>query len=369
MTGCLYVSPWVDPEDHSQGCVPVLLADTMVTWSGLDATVKRLPSTIGSDMEGAVSSVTLQRKVQIIGQAAVAMAGEGPLIRDRRETLRWRLDDWVKSGRPMRHFGDAVNEYYPRVEAIGIYAFPAPSHEVNSMMRGPIFELPNLGLCASIGSGDQDLEALARRFDPQLGTVGRHVMNRIRAFCAAINGNRLAREIIDDAQNSWGGYVEFVYLGGDRKWMRGPKTLDFFYQVDPVGEEAATVRMATRVLAYDPGGEAARIAVVARNRDASYTVAEFQLSDQPLPLPAGEFWKGWQQETFATTFIYGTEHGPECLTLPCRIRDRQEAFFRIGDHIATGLSDEYVDRLATEALGVLGRRYIPARDLPPPALP
>lgn len=372
MTGCLYISPPVDPAHPEHGCIPVLIADTLITWRGVPAETEVTPTTVTSDNARQLSSVTLGRKVHIVGNAAVALAGDGDCIKECVESLRWKLDKWTETGRPMREFGDHVNKYafmkngapVLRVEAIGVYAFPAPSTELNSMVRGPHFTLQNLGLCGSIGSGGEDLEILAREFDRYMKPE-HEPHNRIRNFVAAINGTQLAKELGGNKGKSWGGYIEYTYLEHATKtWHRGPRALDFFYLCRRISETHATVALIPRIVAYDPGVDAARILVAAREAGDKYVFNEFQLAKEPLPGSDWDFWSNWRHQSFTVTFIVeDSASGVAQVALPCRLADVDKAFFEIksgaGTEIKMGLEPDYLHHLAEQACAHRGWKYTP----------
>lgn len=257
MTGCLYISPPRDPRSPESGVAPALLADTLITWR-VQGEVQRTPVKISPADNAKRSNVTLGRKLHIIGRCATAVAGDGPLIRELIETVRWNLPEWEKSDRPMRRYGDLANLYRQRgnIEAIGIWVpdMPAP---INSMGCYRMEEIGRLGLCAAVGSGSADFLDRARKFEPQLEEMAwAPAEERIRGFASAINAARLVAELTGDITDKTGGYVEYVFYDhGNREWKRGPRSMNLFYELKRSGDKI-NVDLVPRVMLMNRDMEA-----------------------------------------------------------------------------------------------------------------
>ncbi len=364
MTACLYASPWIDPERPGLGCVPLVLADTLVTWKGMNTDYEIIPSKFNALDDGRLSRVTLTRKVHIIEQAAIAMAGEGPLINQAREDFRWNIDEWAKGGRPMRVFGDYLNQFgLNRIQAVGAYAFP-DSNQTNTLIAFEPFHMPQFGMCGVVGSGHEDIRVALDRIDREMRR-DENVINKIRQLGHAINGTRLANEILGIDKNAWGGYIEYACLRPDRVWQRGPRSLDLFYVAKQVDGRKYTLGMLPRWVAYDPEGVGRILSLTGKPGDPP-SYAEFRLGGQPAGRSTLEYWQDWSPESFAITVILRNDDGSsKTATLPCRIQDSHRAKISIkGIRLEVRVEEEYVDHLAGLILPHWELDYVPLREVP-----
>lgn len=251
--------------------------------------------------------MTLKRKLHIVesplGVTAVAFAGDGKHIGTCLETLRWNIADWEKSDRPMRKFGDNVNLYEGRVEAIAVYA--PNSGEFNSVWRSAPFSLEQYGLCAAIGSGENDLTELLDLANVQINSKT-HPVQKISMLAHSVNGNRLAKEYLSRNSNNWGGFVEYCYFDlATGKWIRGESSLNILCMIKPK-DKNVQVSVVPRVIAYDPRGENPCVLSMSIC-GGSELWAQFFLTEQDAAVASEKLWVGWRPETVTITYIVDGE--------------------------------------------------------------
>jgi hypothetical protein len=261
MTVCAFISPPFELGNPRAGVFPLMLADTMATLRqpppGADAI---LPATFLSTDITRSSSVRMFRKLQIIGPACVAMAGESDRIATLLRRLKVVLPDLVGGERPMRWLGDEANQMNDdlgrrAVEVVGIC--PAGSGEKsNYMSYAPAIQLTHLGRCAAAGSGADDVLNFCRINDAQFdGFSGPQPSDSMAVqFALSLNADQIAKEWIGERKNGWGGYVEFAaFIHTQREWLRGGPTLTLLLIGRRVSKSSFRTDLVGRAVAYDPG--------------------------------------------------------------------------------------------------------------------
>lgn len=121
MTACIYFSPRWDITDPSEGILPVLAADTMVTLQGYDWAGPLLPIT-GVNQGQTLFSTKLKRKLNIVKGCAIALSGHGDAIEEIVRHVHDEIDTWVDLDRPMRPFAEYmsnINNHFGRIVAEG----------------------------------------------------------------------------------------------------------------------------------------------------------------------------------------------------------------------------------------------------------
>lgn len=362
MTGCLYLSPAIDPAHPELGVIPILLADTLATLQGAPDDWERLkPTTVSVNSDPKFSRTITRRKLVILGPAALALAGDATRIEEALREFRYMLPELNDVERPLRWFGDAlnaVNRHANRivVEGLGAYIieFENGRGRLNFFSLYPAAQTEGLGVCAAVGSGAEELAEMVCDFDriwarAHVNQLHYRAAEIALSFCA----DRLGREIIREVDGSWGGYVEWVYAA-DGAWHRAPKTLHLFYEITVDWE----LRQIPRVIAYDPGEKVGRVLSIWG--DTSGHVAEFELRDL---LDEGgsvtgslSFWAGWRPEACTVSWIHEGLSPVTCRSLTINPKELEHVRFEFGSEVwGFGIDDELMMKLLAFLDSATGR--------------
>ncbi|MEW5686344.1 MAG: hypothetical protein AB1942_15620 [Pseudomonadota bacterium] len=302
----MYISPPYLPADPTAGCIPALLADTMVTFRRVEAPEKEADFTAATfrwEDTAHPPKRAFTRKLVIEGRCATALAGHSEPIAELLNTLHWELPEWEKSGRPMRAYGDRANLYRGRVEALGVWVAP-DRRTINSMGAFAMMPMGPLGLVGAIGKGGASMLNVARQFARTLdGMAATSASERIRGFAAAINGKRLADELMGHIAEDTGGYVEFAaYDPANDTWTRGPRSLSFFIKLD---RSCGAAEMIGRVVAYEPTGGGRMLTL---DSGQGGLAVEFDLQQRSISSDVRR-WFGWPPQVASVTFFHERDDG------------------------------------------------------------
>lgn len=357
MTVCLYISPKLDEKPPFW----MVMADTIGTLKGMEGGYSIIPTTVTASNLNHTSSVVMVRKSYIVsGRAAVAFAGNGDVIRDCLEEIKYQMPIWLNTDRPMQRLQDIVNEM-KNIEIVGATIDPDAGvlNYISPINRRENIE--SLGDCAIIGSGRDSVIKSLVGFDRDTKTMNKVPSEQHALECwSMINSSNLASEINGHTKD-WGGYIEHLVPAGP-SWIRGPKTVNFFMFAEMLPDDKATVHLISRVIAYDPGGLDGRILSVSQGRDGDL-IKEFILEDvltaekEPDQRSAKDFWSEWSPEMASVTVIlndrlnnskYSTRmFGPKYIT-----------FEMIDGKFSYGLSVEAADIIGEYAVGNWNRKYV-----------
>ena len=279
MTGCLIVSPPYDIEKPGGETLPVMIADTMVTVKGTTGPESLLlPAKFNANDNALPPSQFVLRKLNIVGNSAVAMAGDGWAV----EYLARGLPDYFAAQKnhmlPLEPLhsaaGDLRSRYGPStVWVTGITMQPAPLPEAvgpartyHALGEGPHIQTRLLGRCSAIGSGAEDLLRACVDFDEGVTWAG-DPQSRAKLLVAQINADRLGHELTGSFEKSWGGYVEMAYFDPTAdQWLRGPTTANLFLKAIFEAENNFRLGLVPYLIAYDPGKTCGRIISVSSRR-------------------------------------------------------------------------------------------------------
>jgi hypothetical protein len=308
VTGCLYASPEFEPGNPQGGVLPVLMADTMATLVAPPPDAKPIiPATFTSE---GPSTVRLCRKLHIIDPAALACAGVGERIEEFLAEMERELPTkLLELDRPMRWVGDiavAQNARY-RAQYRGSAALnvvgctPTRDDMLNHVTPDGTFDTKSFGMCGVTGSGGSDLRRLVEEFDKSYSRpAGASAWDVARTLAGGINGERLGDEILGEAENHWGGYVEWAaYDARAVAWRRGPRTLNLFFVADADENDIYDIRLVHRAIAYDPGDKVGRVmslTSIEQIRPVEFLLQPLTEAALPEETDATKFWSEWQPE-------------------------------------------------------------------------
>lgn len=307
MTGCLYISPWITSDIPELGVVPLLLADTVASYRrGFrpQGSVPLSPATISRRNLDHTSSISIVRKLHLIGDAAVALAGKGEMIASALHELRQHMPELRGQERPMRWLGDAANRanelHGPgTLDAIGICALP--DGRVNTMTAYECRQLKHLGMCSAIGSGTTEIWKLVEAIEESIDRwPPTHGMDKAVQCASAINAKRLVQELRgEQAPDHWGGFLEWAVMDQKGKWHRGPRETHLF--MEGVVQENCYIAafLVQRAIGYDPVGR-----ILSMEADANF---DFMLENEPTSekerTSIEEFWSDWRPEVVTVTIF------------------------------------------------------------------
>lgn len=367
MTGCIYISPPVVRGDPTRGVVPTLMADTMATLKVKPpGAVPILPTNVTPALLKAPTTVKLVRKLNIFDRAAVAMAGDGHLIRQALTEFRARLERFqhvpglLDSSRPMRFLGDLAEKV--GIEALGCCHVPETG-VLNTLAPGGTFSLSQFGECACIGSGRNDLIAFARQQDQYFKRAdGASAYSDALGFACAVNGDQLGKELVGSANATWGGYTEWAqWIAAEKRWRRGPKSLNIFLIARSHKRQRITTSLALRAIAYDPGGRSGRVLSLGGQNTpwAQDFILENLLDEDPATeRDAGQFWTGWRPDVCTVTTISVTS-GYNSIIRTTNPSEMNDVIFEFSqDSWRYGLNKTLFDRMSASAVERLGGVYI-----------
>ncbi len=361
MTACALLFLLVDRRVPDGPQIPLLLADTLVSYDGGYGSRAVLPSVTSPDIAQSPSRVALARKLVIFGDAAVAMAGDGRLITGVVHELRIGLPEGERPSRWLANLTNHINQPGRRQGLSALCAFPVDSGH----SRGMQCTLPKdrklqfvdgVGYWTSIGSGGEELFQT--------------VMQIVRSLPAdytcwqilsMISGPRLAMEIIGEARNSWGGYVEHASWQ-DGRWDRGGRVLHIFMLYTPC-KDGFTTTMLSRVVAYDPRG---RLYSVSNHKTGphfqEFILEEIAPINDVVSISEEEFWRNWSPDIINITFIGNVPDGRLCL--PSHVIDPTATNgLEISIHPngwRVQMTDELKNSISTSVLQTMGIEYIPS---------
>ncbi len=195
----------------------------------------------------------------------------------------------------MRVLGNLAERW--GVQAIGV---GVKDLRINVVAPGSTVNYPYLGLCAAAGSGAAELlyecERAGTQFDRWPAKGGAY--DTVMRFVSAINGKRLAQEIVGEARNGWGGYLEWAY-SVDNGWVRGPKAINIFFVGNVNADGHGVCDIYPRPLAYDPEGA---IAAISTQGNVSIELESMVgMVDAESYIPPVD-WTAWQP-TWATATL------------------------------------------------------------------
>lgn len=373
MTACMFVSPSLDGNPNNR--LPTFLADTVGTMlQAPDGAIPLLPSTVTAQNIGKSSSIILMRKLNIIGQTVIAMAGDGYWIQAFLDEFRFEFGDcptenpvpWIKS----RADSIRLNRGMNKISVLACHCDPDEGrlHYVVPPPGVPT-SFPGMGECAAAGSGAtglwnalKDFEVDIAGFSPPLDGFEKGMY-----FAEKVNALRLAHEIGGAPDLHWGGRLEWAFLDHVRGgWRRGPKTLTIILRGVQIGDRTFETWLFSRAISYDPGGNSGRILSISFDENGKITPADFILRSRideggSDALGAGVFWAGWNPELVAVVVIFPREGGmASAKPFFVESKDLPEVEFNIGDReVSFGLSARLHDKFSQIAADEAGYSYVP----------
>lgn len=332
MTACMYMSPPII--EGSSRVMPIVLADTLATL--VDRETKKYfkgeeltPARFETGRINEPSRVRLVRKLIIEKNFAWACAGDGEKIAQFRKELINQAEDLDVLERPMRRLGDIAND----LQDLNVVGAHAKKSRIN-------FVTPNLsrknhrhlGIYEATGSGAKDLisrcEECANALDhpnwertnPFMKTAG---------LVAALNGSRVAEEIIGQHRNKWGGYLEWAYYTGCG-WSRGPRTLNVFRFFEAEHDKIIRSGDLAKCIMYEPGDQFGRVLSLAPGANREFILAPAQESgEKPLKPPAYS-WSNWEPDWVNVTAV-------------CKVNDRKKNGAHLHVYASKSLDPDRVD--------------------------
>lgn len=173
MTLCMYISPPWNIDEPEGPFVPVIIADTMVSFRGVGDQPPLLPIR-GYGLEGPakVYSTTLKRKINYVDNCAIAPSGHGQAIEEIVLKTKESLPGWMTLGRPLKPFADLlteVNRTFGHVaDAIAVVR-GRDDMIFRGEPTGSSFREKHFGICVAHGSGAPDalnyLSDMSKIFD------------------------------------------------------------------------------------------------------------------------------------------------------------------------------------------------------------
>lgn len=363
MTGCLYVSPWVNSDAPELGVVPLLLADTVASYKPTyrpPGGVPIAPSNFSADHHGKPSSISLVRKLQIIGDAAVALAGDGKVIADALYELRREMPNLKGQERPMRWLGDVANRANEihgagTMAAIGICALP--NNKLNTMCAVSPRSLKHLGLCSAIGSGTEEIWDIVSQLEMSISENDfMDGEEKAIRFASAFNAKRLVHELRGEkSPDNWGGYVEWAYLDRKNKWQRGPREIHLFLEAQIDAEGRLSAHLVPHAIAYDPAG---RILTLRDHATAQFVLDDGSIPDDSVDLEG--FWTDWRPAA-ATVSIF-TAHEAKGGHMTQTLYGQELAdinFIGVGRNRGFGIEPRLFDHMGSSLAKAQGVPYKP----------
>ncbi|MBU1375561.1 MAG: hypothetical protein KKE02_00930 [Alphaproteobacteria bacterium] len=276
------------------------------------------------------------------------------------------------SKRPMRVLGDKVNmlndTLLPTDHVHMIACMPSPKQGpniINFVSRFDSEYIGKLGRCASIGTGRHDLINICKNYTGNLEDDDN--VTRAKILAGTINGVQLAKELVGDKTNHWGGYVEWAHWDGDiQKWSRGPSSAHLFFYIEEV-PGGYTAIPAPRILLYAKEETHSRILAAAIDNEVSI-VRNYYLDSITDPHPAKyeasplNFWRLLRPETITITLIGRRRDGTFDYAPRVILTNNPEDILDIefSDNIIRWkIRDSDIDNLASEFIELHGMEYIP----------
>jgi len=284
----------------------------LVSIKGLPADVLPITPAISSvATHKAPSSVILVRKLQIVGKAAIALAGRGDVIRDCVRKFEEISRAEVRPTRWLAGAASEANRMYGRVlEALCASPMPGPQRGMFLTAPRELQEMEGVGPFIAIGSGGEDLLNLYKEMTKKPDFC----VNQLHDIVALMNGIRLVHEIVGEAKNGWGGYIEYAVWNGE-KWIRGADVLHLFvYFFEKNGRRE--VARVSKVLAYKKSG---RVLGISDPDDAQGHIHDYQF-ESLLENPDGQGgyeisdWEGWVPQVISLT-VFGNHDGNTLSTM------------------------------------------------------
>lgn len=351
MTACVNINPLY---------VPVLLADTMVSVTGV-AMDRIIPATIArADDKTAFFSTRLARKALILNDAiSIAFAGELCAIKEFMESAAPHVDHILNEPLPMQRLSDLANDYGGRVSVVGAAHLGRENdyHKYNMLGPDPIATCDTLNDVRAIGSGGVRLSEMVMTMSGNMAlrspfqSLEPPLTEYLRGLISSVINSRLATEMGFNPPycEDWGGFIEYTYFDLESlSWRRGPRSLHLFYgsQLDDNGKIQTGVL--PHAIAYDPGGLHGRVLTVTIENGHSvlhqwYLENVLQAEHEPHA-ESPSFWQDWKPESATiTVFSPAVEVEPrashrstEPWEMPQVIFDISEtgAFFGLENEIA-----------------------------------
>ena len=380
MTGCLYMSPPFQPSEPNGPVFGVLLADTIATGRLVSPNAVDLRPATSARFQGKFESKTsMVRKLNIVGSSAIAMAGEANWIRQCLYELKIKMPELEDSDRPMRWLGDAANRVNAKlnrnaISVLGIAAIKGKS-TFNCMSYLPPEIYSNLGQCAAIGSGSEDLYAFCKEgnetfYEQQIH--GQPIITSTLHLSASINATQLHKELNGAGRAHWGGYIEGAYyntlLG---TWVRFPPSINLFYLAKLTNSGKVHFLMSNQMFAYDPGGDVGRVLTMTSGQDG--IVHEFilpNIMDEDISelMTGGKFWFGWRPKVATLSFAIpkGMGNIPEGpgrrivnITVSTEDVERHLIFQLDSYQKSWGLTAEFHSRICSSICAAIGCDFEP----------
>ncbi|QZD94499.1 hypothetical protein [Qipengyuania gelatinilytica] len=173
------------------------------------------------------------------------------------------------------------------------------------------------------GSGAADLTAKVEGYANDLDHEDWTYVSpfyKTAGLVAALNGTRLAEEIVGQHRNSWGGYLEWAFYTPEG-WRRGPRTLNLFRFLEADEGKIIGGGNVAKCIMYEPGHDSGRILSTAPEAFREFILSPAQEAGEK-PFDVEEFdWSKWTPEWVN-------------LTIVCKVHDK----VRDGKHLHTYLS-------------------------------
>ena len=315
----------------------------------------------------------LTRKVYILHDvAAFACSGDESSIVEFLETANALILQYQQEDRPMLALSKLAGFRQKVLGATVIHRDEADptTHELmpcrsRSDSRPDYFVSAKFGRVAALGSGAEELKRDALLFEASINATDPR--RAAVELCTSLNGMRLAQDLYQRSphRDGWGGYLECCYYDPFKKrWARAPRVLHLFYfLVDEAGDGLHSAKLGRMAIAYDPGGDHARVLSISVNLDGSLSRNEWVLRDvlkgsNPESNRTLEFWLNWQPVIYGITFIHTTP--PKGVTRANIIRYVGDDFrpaFQAFPNCIFGLTDEFLFPIAAQVCEQMGIEF------------
>lgn len=296
-----------------------MLADTLVTLRGVpNDAVSILPATTIPEHAGAISKVYLNRKLLLSGPNALAFSGNGNDIRSFCNQFISNLSD-PGGHHVVDRLAVAAEEYRNEGRDVAIIAANIPDNledGFRQVSNGQSINLKYMNPCTAIGSGASDLLDQCRKYDQSLCSNIQNLTNpvlRANAFAVQLAAKRLAAEYVGDAENAWGGYIEWCCGDPTRhSWRRGPKIVHYFLHAQGNISRNIKVYFVPRIVLYNPGDDVGRILVLAIENKVTFC-SEFRMNSVGMDITHKimgdelDFWANFSPTQGTITIVGGSK--------------------------------------------------------------
>ena len=282
-----------------------MIADTLATRRFSDGELV-VPMTATEEAAGYNSSVRLVRKLQIVGDLAIACAGDAGWAATAVKELRYAAPAWAKEERPLRKLGWWADQ--KKIEVLAMW--PMSDRQViwRVVPQRHQFQSKHLGLCVAIGSGGKELIEECKRVEEifdNVKLISLHPFQKVRFFINHLTCIRLSKEAMKEKVN-WGGYLEWAYWD-NKEWKRGPRAAHLYFSILRIAgleKPSVTIEKLSRGIAYDPSGEGRILSWIGGKR------FEFKLDPiDSIPLNSNPIrreysdWTDYSADEITLTFI------------------------------------------------------------------